>query len=70
MSSVQYSSRMVLFVFTDQLPSGFSQALLKDDSKQRQPLSHEELLQRNEVIDRRCHGTEHFGRATTDKVIC
>jgi len=58
-----------VYVYTDQLPGGFSQALQKDDTKQRPLLSQEELICRNEVIDQRCHGTELAGKTDTDKVI-
>jgi len=50
------------------LPSGFSEALRKDDNKQRQTLSEDEQSQRHEVVDQRCHGTEHVGKIDADKV--
>jgi len=56
------------FVVIDELPSGFSEVLQKDDSKKKLPLSREELLERNEAEDRRCLDQEREHVEMTDAI--
>ena len=57
-------------MFADQLPSGFSEALQKEeDTKQRKPFIVEELSHRSTTEDQRHHRCEYVGTGDAGEVL-